>query len=431
MNSPILNLPLLQPAQALKHITVNEALLALETVAQISVIDDTLTTPPLEPSEGTRYIVAPNATDAWSGMDERVALWRDSSWHFFEPQAGWLIWVQSRDVFYVYDGTEWTEWESGAGSTGSATGGDELEFFGINATADTTNRLSVNAPATLLNHEGGDHQLKINKNGAVDTGSLLFQSGFSGRAEMGLAGNDDFSVKVSDDGQDWSVAFAADGGTGHIGIGHTAPACSLHIAQSTDYAALRISGFDDEAGDYLDCHLGGILARILTNKPNMWFRVGSGTPLKLREDSVSIEGDLAADGSFTINDDKYLRLGTNHDFRLGYSDTTNRLNLQIAGSSQSALAIVPDGSAGDFIFNNNAVKIGADGRVGIGTVTPSVPLEVDGPVRVGQSDVASLPDASLSGSGAILFVTDASPSAMLAVSDGTDWRRTDDGSIVV
>jgi hypothetical protein len=35
--------------------------------------------------------------------------------------------------------------------------------LGINATADPTNRLSVSAPATLLNHEGAGHQLKINK----------------------------------------------------------------------------------------------------------------------------------------------------------------------------------------------------------------------------------------------------------------------------
>ena len=43
------------------------------------------------------------------------------------------------------------------------------------ATADTTNRLSLNAPATLLNHDGDGHQLKINKASAGDTASLLYQ----------------------------------------------------------------------------------------------------------------------------------------------------------------------------------------------------------------------------------------------------------------
>lgn len=60
--------------------------------------------------------------------------------------------------------------------------------LGVNATADTTNRLSVPSPATLLNHEGAGHQLKINKAGITHTASLLYQTGFSRRAEMGLAG---------------------------------------------------------------------------------------------------------------------------------------------------------------------------------------------------------------------------------------------------
>ena len=56
-------------------------------------------------------------------------------------------------------------------------------MLGINATADATNRLTVSAPATLLTHEGAGHQLKINKALPADTASLLFQSGWQGRAE--------------------------------------------------------------------------------------------------------------------------------------------------------------------------------------------------------------------------------------------------------
>ena len=68
------------------------------------------------------------------------------------------------------------------------------------------------ADATLLTHDGSGHQIKVNKASATDTASLLFQTGFSGRAEMGLAGNDDFSVKVSADGAAWTEALAAAGG---------------------------------------------------------------------------------------------------------------------------------------------------------------------------------------------------------------------------
>ena len=91
---------------------------------------------------------------------------------------------------------------------------DNLDGVGINASHDGTNRLAVSSPATLLNHEGAGHQLKINKAAAGDTASLLFQTGFGGRAEMGTSGNDDFAVKVSADGAAWTTALSLDAASG-------------------------------------------------------------------------------------------------------------------------------------------------------------------------------------------------------------------------
>ena len=96
---------------------------------------------------------------------------------------------------------------------------DNLPGVGINATSDATNRLTVASTATLLNHDGAGHQVKINKAGAGNTASLLYQTGFSGRAEMGLAGNDDFSIKVSADGGSWFTALSVTATDGHVGIG--------------------------------------------------------------------------------------------------------------------------------------------------------------------------------------------------------------------
>jgi hypothetical protein len=82
------------------------------------------------------------------------------------------------------------------------------------ATADATDRLSINAPARLFNHAGAGHQVKVNKAAATDTGSFLFQTGFSGRAEFGLTGSDDFQIKVSSDGASWATALIFDRSTG-------------------------------------------------------------------------------------------------------------------------------------------------------------------------------------------------------------------------
>ena len=88
----------------------------------------------------------------------------------------------------------------------------------VNTGFAVTNRLSVSALATSLSHEGADHQLKINKGTPGDIASLLFQNGWSGRAEMGLTGSDDFAVKVSADGTLWH-----DG----LGVAHSSGIFSL------------------------------------------------------------------------------------------------------------------------------------------------------------------------------------------------------------
>ncbi len=60
--------------------------------------------------------------------------------------------------------------------------------------------------------------MKVNKAGAGDTASLLYQTGFSGRAEMGLAGSDDFALKVSADGATWVDALRTQAATGVVAL---------------------------------------------------------------------------------------------------------------------------------------------------------------------------------------------------------------------
>ncbi len=120
--------------------------------------------------------------------------------------------------------SDWTYFSvvtgSGAGEGGGGEGGvgsvNPVALVGVNATADATNRLSVSSPASLFNHEGAGHQLKINKDAAGDTASVLFQTDFSGRAEFGLAGDDDFHVKVSPDGSIWHEAIVIDRASGRV-----------------------------------------------------------------------------------------------------------------------------------------------------------------------------------------------------------------------
>lgn len=205
----ILSLPLILPAQAQKHVTHNEALVRLDLIVQLAVIDRVLTAPPALPLPGDRHIVAAGATGPWAGQDGRIAFFSEAGWQFTEALPGWQAHVLAEGQTAVYDGLVWQT---------LADGPLLVAELGVSASPDATNRLAVSSPATLLNHAGAGHQLKLNKAAAGDTASLLFQTGFGGRAEMGTAGSDDFAVKVSADGSAWKTALTAAAATGEVSL---------------------------------------------------------------------------------------------------------------------------------------------------------------------------------------------------------------------
>ncbi len=201
--SAVLALPYIQPSQAQKHVTHNEAVRLLDMLVQLAVEARDLDTPPSPPVTGTRYIVGAGASGDWAGQAGAVALREEAGWFFAAPRPGWQAHVIAEGVDVVYDATN--GWVTQLGGTDLS-----VQTLGVNTGADATNRLAVASEATLLTHTGGDHQLKINKAGDTDTASLLFQSNWTGHAEMGLAGDTDFAIKVSADGGTWAEALRVD-----------------------------------------------------------------------------------------------------------------------------------------------------------------------------------------------------------------------------
>jgi hypothetical protein len=162
------------------------------------------------PAPGARHILPAAAQGAWAGQPAgRLAVFGEEVWTFVAPRPGWLAWVVDVGRLQVFDGTNWIPAQA-------APSFQNLPQVGIGTAADATNRLAVAGPATLLTHGGAGHQVKVNKATATDTASLLFQSGWSGRAEMGLTGSDDFRIKVSADGATFHDAMAIDRGTGRV-----------------------------------------------------------------------------------------------------------------------------------------------------------------------------------------------------------------------
>ena len=248
--SAVLGLPYLLPSQAQKHVTHNEALRMLDVLVQLSVLDRSLTTPPADPQPGQRWIVGFGGTGPWAGRDGQIAAWLEDGWLFLTAQEGWRAQVLAEGRAHVFDGAVWVP-EGG--------GPQEFPRVGISTGSDDTNRLAVVSPASLFSHAGAGHQLKVNKAAPVETATLLFQSGWSGRAEMGLAGTDDFSVKVSADGSAFVTALSADRASGAV----TLPAGvrtgdGTAAAPAIGFAADADTGFARTADNRIGMVTGGI-----------------------------------------------------------------------------------------------------------------------------------------------------------------------------
>lgn len=203
-------LPYIQQAQAQKHVTHNEGLRILDTLTQLAVLDSGLTTPPTTVNAGERFIVGSPAAGDWAGKENTVAVWDENAWRYFPPQTGWTAWDQASGQQMAWDGSAWV-------ATAPDPSMQNLPMVGVNTTADTTNRLAVSSDAVLLTHDAtGDQRLKLNKATTPDTASLLFQTNWTGHAEMGLAGNDDFEIKTSPDGSTYNVSVKVDQTTGSV-----------------------------------------------------------------------------------------------------------------------------------------------------------------------------------------------------------------------
>ena len=193
-----LSLPYILPSQAQKHVTHNEALHRLDRLVQLSVQAIGATTPPAAPENGEIHALGNNATDAWAGQDGKLASFADGAWDFLTPQDGWRAWNLGDDTLNVYSSGAWLPVVPPL---------QNLDGLGVGITSDAANKFAVASDAALFTHAGTDHRLVVNKAGAMDTASILLQSDWSGRAEIGLTGDDDLHFRVSPDNSAWTSAL--------------------------------------------------------------------------------------------------------------------------------------------------------------------------------------------------------------------------------
>lgn len=403
--TPRLSLDYIQPSQSQKHVTVNEAFTKLDTAVQLSIESKTLADQPTSPAPGDIYILPDNPTGTeWGQMSSGdIVAFQNDSWQKLSPKPGWLGFLLDQEQIIIFQNDEWV------GFTLSS-----QPQFGVNAEPDNINKFVVKSDAELLSHDdvtpGTGHARKIiNRASSSETASVVFQTNYTANAEIGLTGNDNLTLKVSNDGITFLDAITIDSENGLIGCGGEA------TSKLTVYGQAKPN---DDTGDI----------HIKTEQPYGMFFIDTYSSASNYNSSFSVQrrarGTLAQPSTVQLD-----------DWCGGFSFRAYSPN---GDWTQAALitAVVdtaPSGSATpmSLIFNTGQsgatehMRITSDGKVGIGTSSPVTELDINGVAKVRQYSTASIPSAQTVGTGAIAYA-----SGTLVFSNGTDWIRADNGNIL-
>lgn len=236
MSTTHLSLPLIEPAQAQKHVTHNEALFLLDAMTHLAVSSRNATSPPATPTEGARLLIGDAPTGVFTGAAGKIATFLAGEWTFLAPKAGWRVYVESDAALLLYDGANWRPLDSLIRNL------SQLTTLGVGTTADAATPLAARLNQTLITAKNiadggsGDVRVYLNKENGARTASHIYETNYSARVEAGIIGDDHYRVKVSADGGTWRDGIIVDAATGGVSFPGGGPAKIRIFTASGSYS---------------------------------------------------------------------------------------------------------------------------------------------------------------------------------------------------
>ncbi|SMO58999.1 DUF2793 domain-containing protein [Paracoccus laeviglucosivorans] len=146
-----MDLPLLLPAQAQKHVTVNDALMRLDGQVDLVLQSVTRSAPPETVVDGMCWGVPAGATNAWEGQGGRIAIGANGGWIFVQPRFGRRAWIADRGVGAIHNGAAWVIGAVSLGQHGSGMIAGQLsEDVTLSAGAAATTAMVIPAGAMVI-----------------------------------------------------------------------------------------------------------------------------------------------------------------------------------------------------------------------------------------------------------------------------------------
>jgi hypothetical protein len=117
--TPRLGIELVDDDEILGYVSVNEAMVRLDVLAQTTVLSRSVSAPPGAAAEGALYIVGPAPTGAWTGHVNDLTELIGGVWVFVSPEEGWVAGCKAENIMLWFDGATWQAFSSGGGGGSS------------------------------------------------------------------------------------------------------------------------------------------------------------------------------------------------------------------------------------------------------------------------------------------------------------------------
>ena len=276
-------------------------------------------------------------------------------------------------------------------------------LIGIGTAPDPNNPLSVYGPSALFNG-ATNFNVTVNKGGSAgassDTASFIFEDGFSGRAQIGLCGDDNFHFKVSPNGSTWTNGITIDATTGAVTLGNARTALS-----DAAYTALTT--------DRLIAYTALTAARIVSLPAASTFPAG--TPLLVIDESGSCSASLTITisraGSDTIDGTTSAVINSAYGYLAIESNGTSKWTIvdQVSsgGSLNDADVAFTGGTIDGVVIGGTTPAAGhfttlsATGQLTSTVSTGTAPIVVSSTTNVANLNASSLSGATFAAPGPI------------------------------
>jgi hypothetical protein len=302
-----------------------------------------------------------------------------------------------------------------------------IALLGVGTQADAANPFAAKLNKALWTAksiaEGGDGDLRytLNKESTADSLSLLMQTGYSGRAELGLTGTDDLTVKVSADGAVWTTALTIDRASGYATVAGN-PTNPLGIA-TKQYAVARAG--DTMTGDLTITQVGPSDIRNISDGSSSAatlesYRTGATAHCSIVGNAAY--GSLAAPGLIGAADVDLFELsarawnGSAFGQQARIAFVSSEIHSAGALGVDCVVSCTPAGST----VRQDVMRVSA--ATGLSMFGANTVVDQNRHLRLRSYTISTLPSAAAS-AGQVIFCSDLGGGGAQLVSDGTKWRR--------